>query len=79
LRAALFIRILLAQEFDCQTYTFQRGTLGTVSFCPNMAQGSQCHAGMCTFESQILMSNLFKLHGKVEKICGCFSLNRQVI
>jgi hypothetical protein len=27
-------------------YTFQHGTLATVSFCPNMAQSSQFQAGM---------------------------------
>jgi hypothetical protein len=34
---------LLAQEFASQVYTFQCGTLGTVSFCPNRVQSSHFH------------------------------------
>jgi hypothetical protein len=46
----------LVQNCGCQTFTFQPGTLGTVSFCPNMAQSSmQFHTGMCTFGSQMFV------------------------
>jgi hypothetical protein len=35
-------------------------TSGIVSFCPNMAQSSQFHAGMGMFGSQILMPKVWE-------------------
>jgi hypothetical protein len=35
------VRTFRYSQRDAQMYTFQRGTLGTVSSCPNMAQSSR--------------------------------------
>jgi hypothetical protein len=69
----MYICILLAWDFGCQTYTFQHGTLGTVIFYPNMAQSSHVHAWMCMIGNQNLMPKVCE-YIKSCQTCVCYAV-----